>query len=81
VCNSIKGIEWLTKHKCENNADSVGLNQNNKFYNSKVVMPISTSTISTIIKSLPKHWLSKHKCENVPDSKGLNQKNIFITVK
>ena len=53
VCNSAKGSEWLSKHKCKNIADNVGLNQNHKLYKEKVVISISTNTISTIIKSLP----------------------------
>jgi len=48
-----KTEQWLTKHKCKNNGDNGGLNQNNKFYNRKINIPISTTTIATIIKNLP----------------------------
>jgi len=49
----MKTKQWLSKHKCRNVLDSIDLNQNNIFYNKKVVIPISTNTIKKIIKSLP----------------------------
>jgi len=53
MCDSAKGSEWLSKYKCENVPDSKGQKQKNKFYNEKVIIPISALTIGNIIKSLP----------------------------
>jgi len=54
IDNIIKSLpeQWLTKHKCENSSSSSGENQKNIFYNKKVVIPISTATIATILLSI-----------------------------
>jgi len=48
-----KTEQWFTTYKCENNLDCKGEFQKKIFYTEKILIPISTLTILTIIDSLP----------------------------